>query len=132
MKLFSSRGKTDSILCVCVILTAILGLVFIYSASHYVAEKDFSNKFYYFTKQAVGFAIGICAMFFASKINLDLVKKFSLPILIVAIILLGLVFVPGVGVENYGAKRWLKIGGVSFQPSEIAKFAFVLFSATFM
>jgi cell division protein FtsW len=45
-------------------------------------------------------------------------------------VLLGLVFVPGIGVENYGAKRWIGFGGVTLQPSEISKFALILFSAT--
>ena len=132
MKLINTRGKPDYILLGAVILLALIGLLFIYSASYYMAERDFSNKFYYFTKQAVGFVVGVAAMLLASRLNLDLLKKFSLPLLAVSLVLLGLVFVPGLGIENYGAKRWVGFGGFSFQPSEIAKFAFVFFAATYM
>lgn len=120
MKLINTRGKPDYILLGAVILLALIGLLFIYSASYYMAERDFSNKFYYFTKQAVGFVVGVAAMLLASRLNLDILKKFSLPLLAVSLVLLGLVFVPGLGIENYGAKRWVGFGGFSFQPSEIA------------
>ena len=132
MKLINTRGKPDYILLGAVILLALIGLLFIYSASYYMAERDFSDKFYYFTKQAVGFVVGVAAMLLASRLNLDILKKFSLPLLAVSLVLLGLVFVPGLGIENYGAKRWVGFGGFSFQPSEIAKFAFVFFAATYM
>lgn len=132
MKLINTRGKPDYILLGAVILLALIGLLFIYSASYYMAERDFSDKFYYFTKQAVGFVVGVAAMLLASRLNLNLLKKLSLPLLAVSLVLLGLVFVPGLGIENYGAKRWVGFGGFSFQPSEIAKFAFVFFAATYM
>ena len=52
--------------------------------------------------------------------------------MILAIILLGLVFVPGVGLTNYGATRWINLRVITFQPSEIAKFAFIVFSASLL
>ena len=59
-------------------------------------------------------------------------KKFSKLGIIVSIILLALVFIPGIGVENYGAKRWIGLFGITIQPSEIAKFAFVLFASSYL
>lgn len=79
MKLINTRGKPDYILLGAVILLALIGLLFIYSASYYMAERDFSNKFYYFTKQAVGFVVGVAAMLLASRLNLDLLKSFHFP-----------------------------------------------------
>lgn len=76
MKLINTRGKPDYILLGAVILLALIGLLFIYSASYYMAERDFSNKFYYFTKQAVGFVVGVAAMLLASRLNLDILKSF--------------------------------------------------------
>ena len=56
-------------------------------------------------------------------------RKAGIPAMILALILLGLVFVPGVGKSNYGATRWIGIGSFTIQPSELAKYAFVLFTA---
>ncbi len=61
-----------------------------------------------------------------------MLKRFKWPIIIVTYILLALVFVPGIGVESFGAKRWLSLFGFSIQPSEIAKFALVIFVASYM
>ena len=127
MKLINTRGKPDYILLGAVILLALIGLLFIYSASYYMAERDFSNKFYYFTKQAVGFVVGVAAMLLASRLNLDILKKFSLPLLAVSLVLLGLVFVPGLGIENYGAKRWVGFGGFFLSALRNSKIRFRIF-----
>lgn len=63
--------------------------------------------------------------------KIDLLKKFYIAAVVVSALLLGCVFIPGLGIENYGAKRWIGFGGFSFQPSEIAKFSFVLFCAAY-
>ncbi len=58
--------------------------------------------------------------------------KFKWPLLIVSLVLLGLVFVPSIGVTNYGATRWINLRVITFQPSEIAKFAFIVFAASYL
>lgn len=108
------------------------GMVFIYSASMYSAEKTYGDAFYLVKKQAVGAVLGIVAMFACSRIPLKFIRKFSFVLYIVSLVLLALVFVPGIGIENYGAKRWVGFGSFSFQPSEIAKFALVGFSAAYL
>lgn len=109
-----------------------IGMVMIYSASSYVAEINYGDSFFYVKKQLFGFVAGVCAFFFAKRINLEFLDKFRWIIMIFAIILLLFVFVPGVGVESYGAKRWLNLGFTTIQPSEIAKFAFVIFVAGYI
>ena len=69
----------------------------------------------------------LCSLYDYQKL-----QKLTLPIAIISIVLLILVFVPKIGVENYGAKRWIGIGGITLQPSEIAKFSLILFSATYL
>ncbi len=127
---FSEKG--DYLLIIAVVLLAVIGTVFIYSASNYSALATYGDAFYFVKKQAVGIALGIVAMVFTGLYDYRKLKKLSLPIAIISLILLALVFVPGLGVENYGAKRWLGFGSVTLQPSEIAKFALILFSATYV
>lgn len=124
-----SSKKVNYILLITTLILVAIGLLFVYSASFYTAEKNTGNKFFYFTKQALGAFVGLIAMFFCSFVSKNFLKKIAIPLCVVSAILLGLVLVPGIGVENYGARRWIGIGSFSFQPSEIAKFSLVLFSA---
>ncbi len=124
--------KFDYVLFLAVIALVALGLVFVYSASSYSAQATYDNKFFFLDKQLVGALVGLVAMAGASFIKLDVIKRFWIVGVVVSAILLVLVFVPGLGVENYGARRWLGFGSFTIQPSEIAKFAYVLFCATCM
>lgn len=124
--------RGDYLLLIAVVLLAIVGTVFIYSASNYSALKTYRDAFYFVKKQVIGIALGIVAMTLTSIFDYEKLKKFSIPVAVVAFVSLSLVFVPGIGVENYGAKRWVGIGGVTVQPSEIAKFSLILFSATYV
>lgn len=123
--------KIDIPLLLAVLCLVAIGLVFVYSASCYNAQITYGNKYFYVVKQAIGAALGAICMLAASRVSVDVIKKLWLAGVIVSVVLLLLVFVPGVGIENYGAKRWIGFGGFSLQPSEIAKFAFVLFCAKF-
>ncbi len=131
---FTVRRKSsgDYFLLIAVVILAIVGMVFIYSASNYSAKDRYNDAFYFVKKQAIGIALGIVAMVFTSVFDYRRLKRLTIPISIIAVITLVLVFVPGIGVENYGAKRWIGMGGVTLQPSEIAKFALILFSATYV
>lgn len=108
-----------------------IGLVFIYSASSYSAELQFGDAFRYVEVQAVALVLGIAAMFFISRIPVGALKKAALPLFAAGLLLLGAVFLPGLGVESYGAKRWLDLGFFTVQPSEYAKYALVVFLAAF-
>jgi len=117
---------------IAVTLLAVVGTIFIYSASNYSASATYGDAFYFVKKQLIGIALGVVAMTLTSIFDYHKLKKFTLPVAIVSFALLILVFVPGIGVENYGAKRWIGFGGVTIQPSEIAKFSLILFSATYV
>lgn len=126
-----ARTSCDYVLLLAVLMLVAIGVVFVYSASSYSAEIA-GNKYFYVTKQCIGACIGIVSMMFFRYVGAEWLRRLWLVGLIVAAVLLALVFVPGLGIENYGAKRWIGIGGFSFQPSEFAKFAFVLFAAEYM
>lgn len=109
-----------------------IGLVFIYSASSYNAALDTGDAFFFVKKQAIAMALGVVLMFFVKCFDVEKLKRFKTPVLIFSLVLLALVFVPGVGVESYGAKRWINLGFFTVQPSEYAKFGLVIFIAAFM
>ena len=124
---FSIKG--DIFIPISVIILALIGTVFIYSASNYSAEITYGDKCYFVKKQLLGIGLGIITMIFTANVDYSKLKKIWLPVCIVTIVLLCLVFVPGIGVENYGAKRWIGFGSFTIQPSELAKFSLILFSA---
>lgn len=127
-----TRRKGDYSLLFSVILLSVVGTVFIYSASRYSALSTYNDSLYFVKKQIIGILLGIAAMIFTSFYNYNKLKKFTIPVSIISFVLLCLVFVPGIGVENYGAKRWIGFGGFTLQPSEIAKFALILFTASYV
>ena len=129
---FSRGKKGDVLLPIAVILLSLIGVVFIYSASNYSANATYNDSFYFVKKQVVGVALGIVALIITSNINLEILKKLNIPVMIITIVMLVLVFIPGIGVENYGARRWIGFGAFTLQPSEIAKFSLILFSACYI
>ncbi len=114
------------------ILLALIGIVMIFSASSYSAELDFGDKFFYVKKQGLSFLAGIILLVFGYKLKLDFLKKIKWIILALSIVLLALVFIPGLGVESYGATRWLNLGFTTIQPSELAKFGLMTFLAAYI
>ena len=111
-------------------LLIVAGITFIYSASSYVAEKDYSDRFYFVKKQLIGYLLGGAAFVFFAFFNYKKLKKISLAALIVSLVLLALVLTP-LGKEVYGAKRWLGVGGFTIQPSEITKACYIVFCAAY-
>lgn len=114
------------------LLLVVLGAVMVYSASSYSAQKNYGNSMFFASKQIVGAVLGIGAMAFFYFFNYNLLKKLKYYALALGIIILCVVFIPGIGIESYGAKRWIGFGSFSFQASEIAKFCFIIFCAGYM
>ena len=115
-----------------VLFLSVFGLVMIYSASCYAAERNFGDAFYYVKKQGIALFVGCAAMYGASRLDPFVLKKFRYIILGISFALLGVIFLPGVGVESYGARRWINLGFMTMQPSEIAKFGYVVYAASYL
>ena len=128
-KLFDKREIAVILL---VLFLVGFGCLMVYSASCYSAEHRYGNQFFFLFKQLFGVALGIFALFFFAFFDYHILKKFKYWVLLVSVILLILVFVPGFGVQSYGANRWVNFLGISIQPSELAKFALVLFLASYL
>jgi len=111
---------------------SLFGLVMIYSASSYAAERSFGDPFYYVKKQGIALFVGCAAMYGSSRLDPFTLKKIRFVILSISFALLGVIFLPGVGVESYGARRWINLGFMTMQPSEIAKFGYVIYAASYL
>ena len=118
------RSGTDVIFCIAVFALSALGLLFIYCASSYSALYQYGDAWYYVKKQAVALAIGAVSFVAVSRCDVTKIRKYAWVILISSYILLGLIFTP-LGVEFYGAKRWINLAFFTIQPSEIAKFGII-------
>lgn len=121
-----------SILLVTVAL-AFFGILAVYSASGYTAKKQYGDEWYFVKKQLFGFVFGIAFMLLCARFDYQKLKgkRVRYVALILPIVLLALVFVPGIGKSNYGATRWIGIGGFTLQPSELAKYGFVIFVSAY-
>ena len=124
--------QNNLLLLLLVVGLSLFGLVAIYSASSYMAEVNYGDEYFFVKKQAVGLILGIVAMVFFIKYDYHNLYKFRWYILGLSILLLLLVFVPGIGKSNFGANRWISIGGFSIQSSEVAKFGFVIFASSYI
>ena len=124
-------NPVDGTLVVLLIMLLSAGLLVLFSATYYTAQ-DNGHAWDEVVRQLFGVALGTAACFVTSRIPYRFWRQgwVVLTGLIVSAILLILVIIPGVGVYINGSRRWLVLAGVSFQPSELAKFAIVLYMAT--
>ncbi|MCL2267269.1 MAG: putative lipid II flippase FtsW [Treponema sp.] len=113
----------------CIILLLGTGLITLYSASYAFAERFFKNGHYFIIRQLVFGAAGVFVFIILSRINLEIIRKFIVLMVFFAIVLCALTMVPGIGIERYGASRWIEIGSASYQPSEMVKFVLPVYLA---
>ncbi len=106
------------------LLTA-AGLVMIYSSSYARALYETGDSGYFFKRQLVFALLGSGAMLLISRVRPELLRRMAFPVLGISVVLLMLVFVPGIGQSENGATRWIRLG-ISFQPSELAKLGVIL------
>ena len=130
-KIAVSQKYFDYTLLFVVVFLVCFGLVMIYSTSSYSATIEEGDSLYYLKRQALFAAAGFAAIFVITRFDYHTWTKFLFFAYIVAIILQVLVFVPGIGVEVNGSRRWIKIISNSFriQPSEIGKLVLIMFLA---
>lgn len=123
----SKKKKYDYTLLAALFLLMIMGLVILYSTSAYNGEVKFHDSFYYLKKQLFATLLGIAAMLVMAGMDYHIWRRFAIPGYAAAILLSVAVML--FGDEYNGSKRWLSLGPFSFQPSEFAKVAVILFLA---
>lgn len=122
----------DPWLVVVILFLLTAGLVMVASSSIALAERLHDDPFYYFRRQVFSLALGLALGAFILKSPVILWEKMSLPLLLLAIALLALVLIPGVGREVNGSVRWIRLGPVNFQASELAKVCMITYVAAYL
>lgn len=127
---FFQSGKLDITFLSLVLILMSIGLVMLFSASYAYSYTYYGNSYMFISRQAIFAAIGVALMLIISKIDYQILKKFSWIIYLVTVAMLVIVLIIPPMSNELNVHRWLYFGSFSFQPSEIAKFAIVvLFSA---
>lgn len=129
------RGlHADKVFFAILVALVVFGLLMLTSASWPKGFDDFLGDGYYFLKHQILFGLlpGIVGFLVAYNIPYQTYRKFALPMLGISILLLILVFIPGLGFEVKGAHSWIRIGTFSLQPSEIVKLTFLIYLAAWM
>lgn len=125
----AARGTVDMPFLLLTLLLTGVGLVMLFSASFPAAYYMEGDAAFYFKRQLIFAVLGLTAMFVVSRINYQRLRGMARMLLGVSIALLVLVIIPHVGITINGATRWLGFGGLTFQPSEIAKLGVIVFFA---
>lgn len=114
-----------------IVITAI-SVIFVANSSAPQAQNVFGDRFYFAKQQALWGFLGVIGMFLGTKIHYSTWKKLALPLFLVTVVLLVMVLIPGLGLKIYGARRWLSLGPLSFQPSELAKLTLAIYLASIL
>lgn len=125
--------KPDLVLLVSIFLILFLGFLILAGVSMSTSKKYFDNSFHFLIHQILfGLLPGLSLGFIAYKIDLKIIRKYALILVIIAILLMVLIFVPKIGSASGGARRWISFFGLNFQPSEFLKLAFIVYLAAWL
>ena len=125
-----AMGSTPFLVLLAIVICfSLLGLTMVLSASSVTSLTRDGSPWGEFQSQAMWLGLGTVACAVATFFDHRLLRRFTVPALLISFVLLALVLVPGFGVSVNGAQRWLRLGPIQFQPSELAKLTLVLFAA---
>lgn len=114
-------------------LILLVGLAALYSASAVVGSKNFEDQYFFLKHQLLyGLLPGLFLFLILSHLDYHILRRLAVAVLIAAVILLVLVFVPGIGVARGEARRWISVLGLTFQPSELSKLAFLIYLSAWL
>lgn len=130
---FFAKGAIDIPFFAIVISLLTTGLIMLLSASYPYALQKYDNSYHFFTRQLIFAVLGVVGMILISRINFRVLKAFTIPIVALSLFLLVLVLFYHVNLDREeDFKRWIPIGPLTFQPSDLAKFTLVLLLAWYM
>lgn len=127
-----AKRTIDYPLLVIALILVMFGILMVFSASYYYAENNTNTQndaLFYFWKQVGGAAMGLVAMIAGMLVDYNKLKKMRFVILGIGFLLMVLVFVPGIGIERNGSRRWVNLFILDLQSIEVLKFALIVFMA---
>src|SRR3990167_7498063 len=111
---------------------SLIGIFILYESSTYTALLSIGDKYYFVKNQAIWFILGVVLCLVVSKVNYKAYYKLALPLLLGTLVLLVIVFFPGIGLKIKGAHRWINLGFTVLQPSEILKVTLTVYLAAWL
>ena len=132
VKINTSKSRIDWYLLTTVFFLVLFGVLMVFNASSISANTDFGNKFYYLREQSKWVVLGFVGLIYASFFDYKKYFNLALPALLTCLILLLLVFVPGLGVNALGAQRWINFQLFILQPSELTKLSMIIYLSAWL
>ncbi|AKP72236.2 Cell division protein FtsW [Piscirickettsia salmonis] len=132
MEHIAGKVRLDGLLIIAIFSLLGLGLVMVGSASMVVAQSNYAAPFHFLVRQAIYVVLGCGAMLFMVCLKTELWRALALPLLFLGVSLLIIVLLPGVGKEVNGSTRWLHLGPISLQVSELIKFCMIVYAADYL
>jgi cell division protein FtsW len=128
------KATPDIPLTLITMVLVVLGVEMVYSASFVMAQSEFGDHTYFLSKQVTWAVLGGVLMVGAAAIDYHRLERLSVPIMVAVVGAMVLVLIPGFGVGNYGATRWLRVGPFlpPIQPSEFAKLALIIYMSAWL
>ena len=126
------KNKMDFLLFLLPLALTLFGILMIYEASNIASYQSFSDKYYFVKEQFTAALIGFLILGIFSQIHYRFFFNLAIPTLIVSVISLIIVLIPDYSQKILGARRWLDMGFISFQPSELTKFGLILYLSSWL
>jgi len=123
------RAGPDVVVVAAIGTLVAIGLVMIFSASSYLAVAMHHDSTYFFKRQVVWFAVGLVPAYLAYRMDYHKLRNYAPLLVLGSLVLLVLVLIPHIGIVTGGARRWIGVGPLTFEPSEFAKLALVVYLA---
>lgn len=123
-------GQPDFVILLTTVILLGFGLIMVYSASHHVAYDELGDSAYFLKRQLIWAFLGMFVLYLTMHIPYLIYRKLIFYLLCVLLVLMVLVLIPGIGVERFGARSWLNLKVMSFQPSEFVKLALLIYLAS--
>ncbi len=114
------------------LLLLVFGLLMVASASMVISDRQFDYPFHYFIRQGIYTVMALVLAWLATRIPLKFWQQYSAPIMLASLLLLVIVLIPGIGRVVNGSRRWIQLGFITLQVSEVAKLAAVLYLASYL
>jgi cell division protein FtsW len=124
--------RADPWLWGCAAALILFGLMMVLNTTYFLGLEKTGNPFYFFERQLFNLAVGLVVMTVAAQLSLRGLRAIAFPLMVAAVVMCVAVWIPGLGIVRGGARRWIRLGPVLLEPSEILKLAATFFLARYL